>query len=243
MAKDPAFLFYSQDFIVGVQTMSFEDRGKYITLLATMHQSGRLKETDIKFIVGEISEKLRSKFLIDQNGYWFNKRLEEEAKKRNSYTKSRRINGSKGGRPKKGNFKGDQHKKNHMDIHMGNEIENVNDNEEENENEILSNEKSEFEKVRKLYPGTKRGLDTEFKNLQNHKDWKSALPILLGSLDYQIHQKNLSTGFTPGWPHFQTWINQRRWEEEIFINQCNIGNNGKLNTLEQETINSIRNQN
>jgi hypothetical protein len=51
MAKDPAFLFYSQDFIVGVQTMPFEDRGKYITILCQMHQQGRLDEETIRTLV------------------------------------------------------------------------------------------------------------------------------------------------------------------------------------------------
>ena len=67
MAKDPAFLFYSQDFIVGVQTMDFEDRGKYITLLAQMHQQGRMDEKTIRFLVGSVSDNLKNKFAIDKN--------------------------------------------------------------------------------------------------------------------------------------------------------------------------------
>lgn len=101
MAKDPAFLFYSQDFIVGVQTMDFEDRGKYITILAQMHQQGRMNEKTIRFLVGSISDNLKSKFSIDKNGMWFNERLENESEKRNKFTESRRNNGLKGGRPKK----------------------------------------------------------------------------------------------------------------------------------------------
>jgi hypothetical protein len=52
MAKDPAFLFYSSDFIVGTQTMNWEDRGKYITILALMHQQGRMDDETIRFLVG-----------------------------------------------------------------------------------------------------------------------------------------------------------------------------------------------
>lgn len=100
MAKDPAFLFYPGDFLVGTYTMSFEDKGRYITILAMMHQQGRLDEETIRFLVGSISVKLKSKFSIDENGLWYNKRLEEEIEKRNNFTESRRINGSKGGRPK-----------------------------------------------------------------------------------------------------------------------------------------------
>lgn len=100
MAKDPAFLFYSQDFIVGTNTMDFEDRGKYITILAQMHQEGRMDEETIRFLVGNVSDKLKKKFLIDENGLWYNKRLEEETEKRASFVDSRRNNGMKGGRPK-----------------------------------------------------------------------------------------------------------------------------------------------
>jgi len=101
MSKDPAFLFYSQDFIVGVQTMSFEDRGKYITILAQMHQQGRMDEETIRFLVGSVSEKLKSKFKVDENGLWYNERLEKEIKQRTQFVESRRNNGKLGGRPKK----------------------------------------------------------------------------------------------------------------------------------------------
>jgi len=99
--KDPAFLFYTQDFIVGVQTMPFEDRGKYITILCQMHQQGRMDEETISFLVGSISDKLKGKFKIDNQGLWFNERLEIEMGKRRGFVDSRRENGSKGGRPKK----------------------------------------------------------------------------------------------------------------------------------------------
>lgn len=128
MAKDPAFLFYSQDFIVGVQTMTYEDRGKYITVLCQMHQQGRMSEETISFLVGSISVNLRSKFLIDENGLWYNKRLEQEAQKRAEFTESRRNNGKQGGRPKKQKPLGKPYGKasaKHMGNHMGNENEDV----------------------------------------------------------------------------------------------------------------------
>jgi uncharacterized protein YdaU (DUF1376 family) len=95
MAKDPAFLFYSNDFLTGTMTLTFEDRGKYITLLCLMHQQGRLSEDTIKFIIGDISSNLMSKFSRDVDGNWFNKRLEEEADRRNKFTESRRNNAKK----------------------------------------------------------------------------------------------------------------------------------------------------
>jgi uncharacterized protein YdaU (DUF1376 family) len=98
--KDPAFLFYSQDFIVGTLAMSFEDRGKYITILCMMHQTGRLSEETISLLVGSVSVNLKSKFSIDENGFYFNERLEKEIEKRKKFTESRVNNGKMGGRPK-----------------------------------------------------------------------------------------------------------------------------------------------
>ena len=99
MAKDPAFLFYSQDWIVGCQTLSMEERGKYITLIANMHQQGRLDEETIRLLVGSVSVRLKSKFRIDEEGFYYNERLEEEVLKRSKFTESRRNNGVLGGRP------------------------------------------------------------------------------------------------------------------------------------------------
>ena len=124
MAKDPAFLFYSQDFIVGTNTMNFEDRGKYITILAQMHQQGRLDEETISFLVGSISVKLKNKFSIDENDLWYNKRLEEESAKRSAFIDSRRENGKKGGRPSKASGKPSAKAKHKLPV---NEDENVND--------------------------------------------------------------------------------------------------------------------
>lgn len=132
MAKDPAFLFYSQDFIVGVQTMNFEDRGKYITILSQMHQQGRMDEETIRFMVGSVSDKLRLKFKVDDNGLWYNERLESETEKRNHFTETRRQNGNLGGRPKKEKPIGKPNGKptdNHKGNLMGNENEIVNEDE------------------------------------------------------------------------------------------------------------------
>lgn len=128
MAKDPAFLFYSQDFYTGVATLTFEERGKYITILCLMHQQGRMSEETIWFLVGSVSDNLKAKFSIDENGLWYNKRLEEESEKRAKFTESRRNNGLSGGRPKKTKPYANTYakpKQNHMVTHM--EDENINE--------------------------------------------------------------------------------------------------------------------
>lgn len=92
--KPPAFLFYSQDFLIGTLTLPMEDRGKYITLLCCMNEHGRLTEDAAYSLVGELSDKLRSKFKSDENGLLYNLRLEKEIKGRAKFVTSRRSNAS-----------------------------------------------------------------------------------------------------------------------------------------------------
>ena len=101
--KDPAFLFYPSDFLTGTMAMPFDERGRYITLLCFQHQSGRMTEETIRFLVGSFSDMLRLKFSRDENGLFYNSRLEDEIKKRTDFLESRRNNGRLGGRPKKEN--------------------------------------------------------------------------------------------------------------------------------------------
>ena len=138
MAKDPAFLFYSSDFLSGISDLTMEERGQYITMLCLQHQKGVLNEKTIRLNVGNVSVCVLEKFSKDQDGNFFNKRLVLEIEKRANFIESRRNNGSKGGRPKKEtkpsakpNVKP---KKNHI------EDENI------NENIDINNNKSPLEK-------------------------------------------------------------------------------------------------
>ncbi len=77
---------------------------------------------------------------------------------------------------------------------------------------------NEFENFRKLYPGAKRGFETEFSNFKKHKDYKEAVFLLTPALEKLKHwreQKKLAGGFVPEMANLQTWINQRRWEVEL----------------------------
>lgn len=99
MAKDPAFLLYSADFLVGVYALSMEERGEYITLLCLQHQQGHLSEDTVRSIASSAS--VIDKFLRDPHGRYYNERLDIEKIKRENYARSRSENGSKGGRPRK----------------------------------------------------------------------------------------------------------------------------------------------
>lgn len=94
MAKDPAFLFYSADFMIGTALFTHEQRGKYVTLLCYQHQLGHLAEQEIIDVCGSRDEKIFSKFVKDSEGKFYNTRLEEEKEKRQSFCQSRRDNAS-----------------------------------------------------------------------------------------------------------------------------------------------------
>ena len=208
MAKDPAFLFYYQDWLIGTYFLSRREKGAYMDLLCYQADKGPLNEATIKEILNsdfiEIWPKIKDKF-IEKKGKFFNRRLQEEREKRRLYVESRRKNRSNISKT--------------YDQHM----------EDENEDEIKSkdkkikndNNKMLFDEFRILYPGTKRGLDTEFDNFKKKtKDWHIVLPDLISHLKKQIDARDRTKKlypdkFLPEWKHLQTYVNQRSWEEEI----------------------------
>ena len=103
MAKDPAFLFYYQDFLVGTSFMTLEEIGAYIKLLCFQAAKGPLSETDIlKKIPPSIWQAICCKFVC-KNGLYLNERLVKEIEKRQLYCENRRNN---------------LHMKKHMKKHM-----------------------------------------------------------------------------------------------------------------------------
>lgn len=128
MAKDPAFLFYPNDYLGGTMGMTFEEKGAYMDLLMMQFNRGHMSGHMIGQTVGQLWDKLQDKFQKDDKGLWFNERLEIEQNKRKAFTNSRRNN-----------LKGvNQYSKN--EGHTTNRMENVNENRNIN---VVSFEKSE----------------------------------------------------------------------------------------------------
>ena len=102
--KDPAFLFYPADFLIGCTDLTMVERGQYITLLCLQHQKGHLSKKTVGLCLGfdwvSLSEELRAKFKEDENGLIYNNRLEREITQRSQYINKQRSNGKMGGRPK-----------------------------------------------------------------------------------------------------------------------------------------------
>jgi uncharacterized phage protein (TIGR02220 family) len=102
--------------------LTMHERGQYITLLCLQHTSGHLSEKEIALSVGEVSEDVLKKFTKDENGKYFNPRMEEEAEKRKAFTESRRK--SSLSRFKKASY--DTSYDEHTIHRMGNENKNIN---------------------------------------------------------------------------------------------------------------------
>ena len=96
MAKDPAFLFYYQDFLVGTEFMTPEEVGIYIRILCHMADKGSLSARHMQSICRgyAFSDIIKEKFKINENGDYYNERLCNEVEKRRNYAESRRKNAS-----------------------------------------------------------------------------------------------------------------------------------------------------
>ncbi len=92
MGKDPAFLFYPNDYIGGTMGMTFEEKGAYMEVLMMQFNRGHMTTHMIGQTIGQLWDTVKVKFIQDDKGLWYNERLEQEQMKRQEFTKSRRNN-------------------------------------------------------------------------------------------------------------------------------------------------------
>lgn len=99
--KSPAFQFYAQDFLTGTASMSLQEVGAYIRLLAHQWHSGSVPEeaNDRARLLGcaraqerELWKKVGKKFVL-VDGVYINERLEEERRKQTEYRRRQSDNG------------------------------------------------------------------------------------------------------------------------------------------------------
>jgi uncharacterized protein YdaU (DUF1376 family) len=98
MAKDPATLWYWNDWNSGTVTFSRHLKGCYMDLLHAQFNNGHLSLDEIKTVLGvDFSNwnALQKKFAKDENGSYYNERLEQEITKRRAFSESRRNNRTK----------------------------------------------------------------------------------------------------------------------------------------------------
>lgn len=98
MSKDPAFLFYHQDFFTGVSDMTNEEIGAYIKCMCVQASKGGITEKHMLIICNsyEVHNVVKNKFTFNSEIQLFeNTRLKNELEKRKKYSESRANNRKK----------------------------------------------------------------------------------------------------------------------------------------------------
>ena len=147
--KDPAFLFYSSDFISGVQDLTMEERGQYITLLCLQHQKGHLTEKMIRLCCGNATADVLAKFQQDDDGLFFNARLEIEIDKRKAHAEKQRVRAIDGWKKRKNQTCDTDATASTTAYATAMPL--VNENENINENEIIVEDANEKKTTRKKF--------------------------------------------------------------------------------------------
>ena len=190
MSKDPAFLFYPNDYLGGTMGMTFEEKGAYIDLLMLQFNRGHMTEHMIGHTVGQLWKNIKDKFIQDPTGLWYNVRLDEEKSKRMAFTQSRRNN-----------IKGvNQHTIGHMTSHMENV--NVNVNEDKNINIDFDFFWNDYDKK----VGDKQKLKSKWNKLSDNdrNQIMNYLPLYIEAVPDKQFRKNP-----------ETFLNNKSWLDEI----------------------------
>lgn len=96
MSKPPAFQFYTDDFVGGVDTMTQAEVGAYILLLCHQWSRGSIPvepERQQNVAKGPVSDHVRSKFKAGADGLLRNERLEVERQKQADFREKQRQKG------------------------------------------------------------------------------------------------------------------------------------------------------
>lgn len=178
MAKDPAFLFYPQDFITGTMFFTDEQIGIYIKLLCAQHQHGGLINKVTFNQIVKSHEIIKNKFVESEEGF-YNERLMNEMIKRNNKSNNLSANALKRWNKQK------ECKSNAIASNLNMPI--------ENENEIYINKekvskfkKPSLEEVKQYCAERNKGVDAErwFNYYESNgwqigknkmKNWKAAV--------------------------------------------------------------------
>ena len=222
MTKDPAFLFYSSDFTTGTQFFTDEQVGKYIRLLCAQHQHGHLTEKQVLSICFEYDDDIMGKFTIDEEGKYYQKRLELEIAKRSEFTESRRRNAS-GARESKKDESTSKASGKHMHEHMEDENDNrnidvINNNTLQENVETTSRARAEiladrFDEFWAAYPRkvAKGKARESWNRIKPSAELHQKILIAVEAAKESRQWKKDNGDFIP---NPTTWLNQGRWEDD-----------------------------
>jgi uncharacterized protein YdaU (DUF1376 family) len=160
MSKDPAFLFYSSDFLTGTMFWSNEQVGLYVRMLCAQHQhGGRIDTNVLRTQCDGITNGhlVYAKFKHDEQGS-YNERLQIEMEKRAAKSVKAALSVQKRWDKEK---KSEQYERNT----------NVIRSENENENEIVI--KNKVPTVEEFIAYANLSPDYEFTLTAKYEQWKS----------------------------------------------------------------------
>ena len=215
MAKDPAVLFYTSDFLSGTFTMDNEQVGKYIRLLCLQHQKGKLSEKDMLSICKAYDSEIWDKFKVE-DGLYYNDRMLNETVRRQKFSESRRNNAKS---PKKESTS--EAYAEHMETETENRTITINENINIDFDWFWNDYDKKVGDKQKLKKKWNKLTDEERQNAMNYLDlYKQSVP------DKQFRKNP------------ETFLNNKSWNDEI-INRS-ITPIHKLSYAERETI-ALRN--
>jgi len=215
MAKDPAVLFYTSDFLSGTFTMDNEQVGKYIRLLCLQHQKGKLSEKDMLSICKAYDNEIWDKFKVE-DGLYYNDRMYNETIRRQKFSESRRNNAKS---PKKESTS--EAYAEHMETETENRTITINENINIDFEWFWKEYDKKIGEKQKLKKKWNKLTDEERQNAMNYLDlYKQSVP------DKQFRKNP------------ETFLNNKSWNDEI-INRS-ITTSNKLSYAEREA-NALRN--
>lgn len=219
--KDPAFLFYPNDWIGGTMGMTFEEKGAYMEVLMLQFNRGHMTTHMIGQLIGQLWLNVEAKFRQDDEGLWYNERLEEEQEKRQSFTKSRNNNLS--GK--------NQHTLKAV-IDVGHTTSHMED-EDENENNISNNNNFLFKDTLEKNKIWIKSISTQFKITDDEVIAK--LNNFYNHLITEFKEHPSMNEFTK---HFKNWIpvNKVKNEKPISNNKSNSNTGYKPASVDREKL-------
>ena len=231
MAKDPAFLFYPNDWLGGTLGMTLVEKGAYIEVLMLQFNRGHMTEHMIGQVIGQLWDNIKDKFVLDEDGRYYNVRLEQEQEKRKSYTESRRNNTSGNNQHTLKSSKKEEKKQGHMTEHM----------EDENVNEIIDSiyslypNKCLVQKERSL--GKSKSDKIKIKTLLKTKTKEELKSVIekykIECVSGKVYMKNFAT-FLNNIPDYNSEDTEAKKDEILKFKSCGFSMTGNRNRFEQE---------
>ena len=203
MGRDPAVLFYTSDFLTGTAYFDMSERGRYITLLCEQHQNGHIPQFRFDDVCGTERPLLRAKFKKDDNGFWYNERMEIETLKRKAFCQSRRDSINK-------RYVRSTHVDTHV-VHTKVRMENENDNGISTSLDVPLS----FNSFWAIYP-KKVGKGAAEKAWSKIKAPSETIALITTALSWQVKSEQWTKDGGQFIPMPATYLNQKRWEDEPF---------------------------